>query len=73
MIDPVIANLIERVTKLELQLSVNSTTLNGRIETLEQAAAQEASDKIQAERREMADLRRRVEAAEAGLKKAGGA
>lgn len=68
MTDPVIADLIGRVTKLEVANDVNLPQLLQRLQRLEEQlgtmAEQARVDKEQADRREMADLRAKLATAE---------
>lgn len=65
MMDPVIAKLIEDVIDLKAANRVNLPQIEARLQRLEAVAEQARVDKEQAERREMAELRQRLAAAEA--------
>ena len=69
MIDPVLASLIERVTRLEAANDVNLPQLLQRLQQLEErlitVAEQARIDREQADRREMAELHQRLAYAEA--------
>lgn len=64
MNDQIIVNHAERLTALEISMS----GVLARLDRMDKAAQQAASDKQQAEWREMGDLRRQLTEAEAKLK-----
>lgn len=67
MTDTILIDHEQRLTRLELKLEVNVPVILARLQKLEEAEAQRASDKEQDRRREMADLRARADAAEKAL------
>jgi hypothetical protein len=61
-----------RITELEVANKVNLPEIIGRIQKLEATAEQDRVNKEQADRKEMAELRKKLEAAEAVAQSAGG-